>query len=76
MRRLGMLQPTREQVVPNQWQLVAGMKAADRSHLTNVLRMVSGAGGGLRSARYQGRDACPNNSVARRIGLPLSSCWA
>ena len=28
MRRLGMLQPTREQVVPNQWQLGAGMKAA------------------------------------------------
>jgi hypothetical protein len=48
MRRLGMLQPTREQAVPNQWQLVAGMKAADRSHLTDVFRMVSIAGRGIK----------------------------
>ncbi len=34
MRRVGMRQPTREQMLPNQWQFVSGMKAAARSHLT------------------------------------------
>ena len=48
MRRLGTLQPTREQVVRNQWQIIAVMKAAHRSHLTNVLRMVNAARRGIK----------------------------
>ena len=43
MQPLSMLQPTREQLVPNQWQLAAGMKTADRSYITDVLRIVGGA---------------------------------
>jgi hypothetical protein len=41
MRSLGVLQPTRKQMVPNQWQFVAGMKAADRFHEADILRWLA-----------------------------------
>ena len=60
-----------KQVVPNQWQIIADMKAADRSDLTNVLRMVNAARRGIKIRTVPGtrRMSEQFSSIKNRAAL-------